>query len=128
MKQSKTKEDRVKLTHPDIDKETMKLILDYLYTFKTDGINKDNIGKVFMAADFLGMEHLVEYCKREVSEENAVELFKASHTLDYLSFARTCITHFKDIESIKECIWSFSSSMILFIIISILNKTRTRSI
>ena len=75
-----------------------------------------------MAADFLGMDHLVEYCKKEVNEENAVELFKVSHMLANLSFARTCVTHFKDLERIKE-ISSFSISMMLFIITSILNKT-----
>ena len=57
-KHSHTEDDRIKLK-PGINSETIKIILDDLYTFSTKGISQGNIGAVFMAADFLGIEPLV---------------------------------------------------------------------
>lgn len=68
----------------------MHIILEYLYTFSINGINKGNIEKVFLAADFLGIDCLLVILQKEIANGSSIELFKAAFALD-VSFRKLAL-------------------------------------
>lgn len=110
------------LSHDNIDKETMQIILEFLYTFNTKHVTKDNIGRVAIAADFLGMGHLLQRCVAGVNNETSIELFKAAYSLDNLSLAKTCVSAFPELDKFIPLSSSLTLPMILFIVACSLSK------
>ena len=69
----------------------MMLILEYMYVASTDEICFDKVARVYLAADFLQLDNLMEVCEEKVDEGNAIELFKVAFTLQQFSFSQTCL-------------------------------------
>ncbi|XP_072010941.1 kelch-like protein 10 [Engystomops pustulosus] len=64
---------------PGISPDVMKLILDYAYT-KVAHINTDNVEDLFIAADYLNILDLVQFCsnflRNQLCPQNCIGIYK----------------------------------------------------
>ena len=91
-KQEKTGDQKQQiLTHPDIDEDIILLILEYMYVGTVSDIGGENVSKVYRAADFLQLDHLMEICETKLNEENAFEMYEAAFEVEKLPLALACL-------------------------------------
>jgi hypothetical protein len=120
-KQEKTGDQKQQiLTHPDIDEETMLLILEYMYVGTVSDIGGENVSKVYDAADFLQLDHLREICSSKLNEGNALEIFKVAFELQQYTLAAKCLRFLKPFLPLLESrhLESLSIEMLLHLLIN----------
>ena len=120
-KQEKTDDQKQQiLTHTDIDEDIMLLILEYIYVGTVSDIGGENVSKVYRAADFLQLDHLMEICVSKLNEGNALELFKVAFKLQQFSLVTKCLEIIKPLFPLLESrhLGSLSIEMLLHLVIN----------
>ena len=103
-KQNKTEDQRQQiLDHSEIiEKPTMMLILEYMYASSVKGICGGSVSKVYLAADFLQLDHLMQVCEGRMNEWNVFEMFNSGLALQQFSFVQACIEVLKEVLPVLE--------------------------
>jgi hypothetical protein len=107
------------------EEETVKSLLEFIYTGEVEFTENGDVSKIAEAADYLLMPDLFELCLARVGEipSEAVSMFAIAFSLGKTPLALDCFSIFPPDWTEKETFGTLDEEMIQFIILSLRKAT-----